>query len=87
MEECPVCYEVLDDSKIKLKCGHIFHLNCLLKLENYTCPMCREIFHLSDFGVKLPKICYENHIFGYSPHFKNGPCRFCHGIPKRFLII
>ena len=49
--ECPICYEKLDDTKIKLKCGHEFHYKCILtaykasqKNNNRSykqCPYCR----------------------------------------------
>ena len=53
--ECPICYEKLDDTQIKLKCSHNFHYNCILSSynssnlknkNNYTkysrnCPYCR----------------------------------------------
>ena len=48
---CAVCYETLDDTKIKLECGHIFHYKCILStfksnLNKKTrnprkCPFCR----------------------------------------------
>lgn len=52
--ECAICYEKLDDSAIKLKCGHTFHYNCIfnsykmatIKNKNNIklfrkCPYCR----------------------------------------------
>ena len=29
-KECPVCYDELDETSVKLKCGHSFHYNCIL---------------------------------------------------------
>jgi len=50
-KECPICYEVHDDTSIKLKCGHIFHYNCIsssykssISKNNRNiriCPYCR----------------------------------------------
>ena len=52
MSECPICYVKLDETEIKLKCGHKFHYNCILNsykistIKNYIklfrkCPYCR----------------------------------------------
>lgn len=40
-EECPVCYEKVDEVAIIPSCGHRFHFECLEKWEKGTCPMCR----------------------------------------------
>lgn len=50
--ECGLCGENSSDAMYKLECGHIFHQNCDVKLDNWieqckkddrvpTCPMCR----------------------------------------------
>ena len=49
--DCPICYEKLDETKIKLKCGHHYHYKCILTAykamqDNNTrnvrvCPYCR----------------------------------------------
>ena len=51
LEECAICYEKMDDSEIKLICGHKYHYNCILNsyksdsLKNIRnsrkCPYCR----------------------------------------------
>jgi hypothetical protein len=39
---CSICLEGFTNSKIKVtKCKHIFHIDCLNKWANNTCPMCR----------------------------------------------
>jgi hypothetical protein len=42
---CPICYDKLDDNIIKLRCGHIFHYECILHQYRTTnkriCPYCR----------------------------------------------
>lgn len=85
--ECAVCLEHLEKSeKLTLKCNHSFHTNCLIKLENHLCPLCRKPFSFEDFGYKLKKICYGNHQYGYSPYIKDGPCRICMGYKITQLI-
>ena len=53
-DECPICYEKLDETAIKLNCGHKFHYNCILNsykmatIKNNIklfrkCPYCRNI--------------------------------------------
>jgi len=50
--ECAICYEKLDNSAIKLKCGHTFHYNCIFNSYKMStvknnvklfrkCPYCR----------------------------------------------
>ena len=47
--DCPVCYQPLGDNDYKIKCGHIFHRECLLqsvKIEKKrSCPYCRDSFN------------------------------------------
>ena len=41
-EKCSICLDdviVKDDAE--LECNHIFHLKCVKKLRNNTCPLCR----------------------------------------------
>ena len=39
---CSICLEdISDETKIETLCNHIFHLNCLDKWQNNTCPNCR----------------------------------------------
>mmetsp|Transcript_36517 Transcript_36517/g.26591 ORF Transcript_36517/g.26591 Transcript_36517/m.26591 type:complete len:91 (+) Transcript_36517:2068-2340(+) len=47
-KECLVCLEQFksDDKVLRLPCGHIFHVDCILpwlKVRN-TCPACRKEF-------------------------------------------
>ena len=56
MDTCLICHEVLDNTKVKLLCGHIFHYECILlsyksKIPKYSnsiriderkCPYCRK---------------------------------------------
>ena len=42
-EECAICLEDLEDDITSLKCGHVFHTNCILNVlaQQGKCPICR----------------------------------------------
>ena len=44
-EGCPICYDELNNENIVviIKCGHIFHKNCINRWlnQNFSCPICR----------------------------------------------
>ena len=44
---CIICLEEIKKAK-RLKCGHIFHLNCLRRWleQNVQCPTCRDKIEL-----------------------------------------
>jgi hypothetical protein len=85
--DCPICLEPLNnDNQLKLKCNHSFHSKCLIQVENSLCPLCREPFSYTQFGYNFQKICYGNHIYGYSPFIKNGKCRICNGLHIKLII-
>lgn len=52
---CIICLEDIKQAK-RLKCGHIFHLNCLRRwLEtNVQCPTCRDKIELDEEGHAAP---------------------------------
>lgn len=51
-EDCSICYYSLTQGKrIKLKCGHYFHRNCLSQCRGEWCPLCRSPF--------APESCIE----------------------------
>ncbi|KAG9466400.1 RING finger protein 222 isoform X2 [Eleutherodactylus coqui] len=66
--ECPVCYERLQNPNIserRLSCGHSFCHDCLVKYlmtakqegsikKNIICPLCRYVTFLSKRGLILP---------------------------------
>ncbi|KAG8539724.1 hypothetical protein GDO81_020468 [Engystomops pustulosus] len=66
--ECPVCYEGLQNPNIserRLSCGHAFCHDCLVKYlmtakkegsikKNIICPLCRYVTFLSRRGLILP---------------------------------
>ena len=53
-EKCPICLEILDVKKnyCSTKCGHYFHMDCLLLAikTNKNCPICRR--ELTEFKIK-----------------------------------
>lgn len=64
MEECPICYEELNDKNIEtLLCDHKFHYDCILnvyknpviKREIRICPFCRgNGGYLSNVNHEIP---------------------------------
>lgn len=62
--ECPICYEVINKNNLCItRCGHNFHLDCLLKSTNTSecCPICRNILkekneNENDIFLKIMKI-------------------------------
>lgn len=67
---CPICLETLDSNKyneitmsfhsvnngiIFVLCGHCFHIDCLLRLDDEKCPLCR--FDLSPANVSSCSLC------------------------------
>ena len=72
MTECSICLEYSGCQKIKLECGHEFHLECISKITNNSCPLCRR-------KIINKKICMGNHITFFNNNFykKDGTCSFC----------
>ena len=50
-DECPICYEKIENGKVILKCKHIFCIDCFIKCihQKNTCPMCRNPFTTRTF--------------------------------------
>ena len=49
--ECPICYNNTNDPNIKMEvceCGHMFCKDCLDKLENEKCPLCKKPLNFSE---------------------------------------
>lgn len=40
-ENCSICLEDMEIDLVKTKCGHIFHKDCLSRVRNDNCPLCR----------------------------------------------
>lgn len=41
-EECAICKENEPNRWYELECGHVFHMNCIKKVKNNKCPLCRK---------------------------------------------
>ena len=49
--QCCICLEHSMDNKnsVVTKCGHTFHTQCLCKITDFTCPLCRR--DISDLSI------------------------------------
>lgn len=84
MQNCSVCLDnIKENDKIILECNHVFHKDCIKKLNNFICPLCRSNINIKKIFNINYKICDQNPLthygYGYSPFCKNGECRFCFG--------
>ena len=72
MTECSICLEELLDKNIKLDCGHKYHYDCILKINDNSCPLCRR-------KIVNVDICLGNHKTFFNNNFykKNGTCIIC----------
>jgi hypothetical protein len=74
MSNCIICISDFNDDKpmIKLKCNHEFHYDCISKIKNNLCPLCRD-------KITDEELCYGNHstLFYVGFYYKNGKCRIC----------
>lgn len=56
-ENCPVCYDSLDNQKNALQCGHWVHTKCVIQSGKEECPVCRSPLQLKPRAKKkLQKI-------------------------------
>jgi hypothetical protein len=46
-QDCPVCFESLDNENKTLSCGHWVHKECIIKSKKDCCPLCRQTVNLS----------------------------------------
>ena len=99
---CPICLEDCyydndnndnnDNYKktILLECNHMFHIECLKKIKNDTCPLCRQkinfntLLNLNENQTICKGLNCNN--YGYCPYNKNGSCRFCYGYTIEYFI-
>ena len=80
---CSICLDDMDDNKIELKCGHIYHKKCInswLKV-SYNCPYCRATVKNS-FKMRYGFFGYKIYINRDNIEFKrNGK------VKKLYLLI
>jgi len=74
-EECPICFESLNDEKEPLKCGHWMHLECVKKHFKPECPVCRAPLDIKVTGSMCdPSIEFSTQfleVFQYVPPENN----------------
>lgn len=87
---CAICLDSLIDKgsdSITLTCNHIFHKSCLKNLVRYHCPLCREKISIETLlgkNITHANLCECDN--NYCPFVKNGPCRFCYGMPIKYYL-
>ena len=81
MTDCSICLEDNNDTKIKLNCGHEFHFDCIIKVENNSCPLCRDVI------INEP-ICNGGHFTYFNTSFvnKKGKCILCDKKTYKFYL-
>lgn len=49
-EECSICLNpmTVKAQRVKLSCGHYFHIKCLEQCQKAECPMCRSTFTIGE---------------------------------------
>ena len=77
MDDCPICYEKVDDSTghCTLSCKHSFHIACLTKWgkDNPSCPMCRKGLGATEMIEPQTPWFMENISFIYTPSSRPPP--------------
>ena len=74
--DCSICLSPLRISEklVNLDCNHKFHYDCLIKITNNACPLCRG-------KIITEEVCPGNHTlvsyFSVSYLKKNGKCTYC----------
>ena len=53
MTTCSICLEQVRSTRSNqpLRCGHLFHSQCLDGWKGHTCPICRKVFDASCFKI------------------------------------
>ena len=80
-EECPICGDDINNEyKIKLKCNHEFHYNCIyLSFKNTKllhCPYCRQTVDKLPLVNGIKKICPYIHDIKKGEIYESDPCKF-----------
>lgn len=52
--DCEICFNIRNDKQVKLRCGNIFHIKCILERikecrdVNFYCPICKKKLNQQD---------------------------------------
>lgn len=80
---CCICLDNFNPTchKVRLACNHEFHYDCIIKVSNNTCPLCRQ-------EIINEPICKGNHITFFNSSFinKKGKCSICKKMSLKFLM-
>ena len=72
--KCAICLEnILSDKIIQLDCNHQFHFDCLKKITNNKCPLCRDEI----IKEEICNGCVSQNFFYVGFVKKNGNCIHC----------
>lgn len=84
MNQCCICLDdINENNKIKLKCNHEFHLNCILINNKNSCPLCRQIIIDHDYCLNN----HNNNLYFYTPTIKkNGTCLICNKKSLKYYL-
>ena len=61
--ECCICMEPMDSTKnntCSLSCGHVFHVECVKKIDNSACPMCKKLFDKNSITRLIYDITFKD---------------------------
>lgn len=68
-EECPVCYDKLDENDNPLECGHWVHEECIKKSGVSRCPIARCKLNIQVYNLKNNENFEYNESFEYNEDF------------------
>ena len=76
---CSICGDLLEDAYThELKCGHIFHYECLMlsfkAIKNTSCPYCRGVNNLLPLVNGLKKLQQGIHVMDGWELYENKKC-------------
>jgi len=87
--DCCICLDPLAHCKdiTKLKCNHTFHFDCISKIKNVSCPLCRDLIYNEPICNGHATIYFHS-----STIKKNGTCTQCNkksfkSILKKYIYI
>lgn len=80
--QCGICYENLDDTKVKLKCGHEFHYECILFAYKSNHKV-KNSYYMNDLTIRVCPYCRKDG--GYLEcKLKDIPLEYIHSNYEKF---